>query len=156
MPIRTGGGRPGEIWADAESAANGESRVSRVLQRTDAHSATGLHPSFIYSFIHSFFSFIYLHQTAGPYQVKQTTKETHAQHTQTSKMEHKSLRTQWHHSRFNSIITSQRNVFKTTGKIMHYMRTTPAGPILRNFSGCTISKVHVWCNALTLSKVSTS
>ena len=30
------------------------------------------------------------------------------------------------------------------------------GPILRNFSGCTISKVHVWCNALTLSKVSTS
>jgi len=27
------------------------------------------------------------------------------------------------------------------------------GPILRNFSGCTISKVHVWCNALTLSKV---
>ena len=31
-----------------------------------------------------------------------------------------------------------------------------AGPILRNFSGCTISKVHVWCNALTLSKVSTS
>ena len=22
-------------------------------------------------------------------------------------------------------------------------------PILRNFSGCTISKVHVWCNALT-------
>ena len=32
----------------------------------------------------------------------------------------------------------------------------PAGPILRNFSGCTISKVHVWCNALTLSKVTTS
>ena len=30
------------------------------------------------------------------------------------------------------------------------------GPILRNFSGCTISKVHVWCNALTLSKVTTS
>jgi len=30
------------------------------------------------------------------------------------------------------------------------------GPIVRNFSGCTISKVHVWCNALTLSKVSTS
>ena len=30
------------------------------------------------------------------------------------------------------------------------------GPILRNFSGCTISKVHVWCNALTLSRVSTS
>jgi len=81
-------------------------------------------PSSIHSFIH-FFSFIYLHQTAGPYQVKQTTKETHAQHTRTSKMEHKSLRTQWHHSRYNSIITSQRNVFKTTGKIMHYMRTTP-------------------------------
>jgi len=33
---------------------------------------------------------------------------------------------------------------------------TSTGPILRNFSGCTISKVHVWCNALTLSKVSTS
>ena len=32
----------------------------------------------------------------------------------------------------------------------------PPAPILRNFSGCTISKVHVWCNALTLSKVSTS
>ena len=30
------------------------------------------------------------------------------------------------------------------------------GPVLRNFSGCTISKVHVWCNALTLSKVTTS
>ena len=31
-----------------------------------------------------------------------------------------------------------------------------AGPILRNFSGCTISNVYVWCNALTLSKVTTS
>jgi len=31
-----------------------------------------------------------------------------------------------------------------------------SGPILRNFSGCTISKVHVWCNTLTLSKVTTS
>ena len=30
------------------------------------------------------------------------------------------------------------------------------GPILRNFSGCTISKVRVWCNALTLSKVRAS
>ena len=30
------------------------------------------------------------------------------------------------------------------------------GPILRNFSGCTVSKVRVWCNALTLSKVRAS
>jgi len=35
-------------------------------------------------------------------------------------------------------------------------RGISAGPILRNFSGCTISKVHAWCNALTLSKVLTS
>ena len=38
----------------------------------------------------------------------------------------------------------------------HGIRRCPPGPILRNFSGCTISKVHVWCNALTLSKVTTS
>ena len=36
----------------------------------------------------------------------------------------------------------------------HAVYTT--GPILRKFSGCTISKVHVWCKALTLSKVTTS
>ena len=34
-------------------------------------------------------------------------------------------------------------------------RRTPR-PILRNFSRCTISKAHVWCSALTLSKVTTS
>ena len=40
--------------------------------------------------------------------------------------------------------------------ILRSTRLLPPGPILRNFSGCTISKVHVWCNALTLSKVATS
>ena len=39
-----------------------------------------------------------------------------------------------------------------TGPSLHW----ETGPILRNFLGCTISKVHVWCNALTLSKVTTS
>jgi len=36
-------------------------------------------------FIHSF---IYLHQINGPCQVKQTTKETRNEHTQTPKIEH--------------------------------------------------------------------
>ena len=40
--------------------------------------------------------------------------------------------------------------------VLFQISPQPAGPILRNFSGCTISKVHVWCNALTLSKVTTS
>jgi len=42
----------------------------------------------------SLLSFIYLHQTNGPYRVKQATKETHGEPSQTPKIEHKSLRTQ--------------------------------------------------------------
>jgi len=53
----------------------------------------------------SLLSFIYLHQTNGPYRVKQATKETHGEPTQTPKIEHKSLRTQRHRSRYNNIIT---------------------------------------------------
>jgi len=37
--------------------------------------------------------------------------------------------------------------------IKRHRSNLDTGPILRNFSGCTISKVHAWCNALTLSKV---
>jgi len=50
--------------------------------------------------------------------------------------------------RFRSFLLSFGTVCRTVWSV--------AGPILRNFSGCTISKVHVWCNALTLSKVTTS
>jgi len=59
-----------------------------------------------------------LHQTNGPHQVKQMS----GVYTQHKKTEHKSLKTQWRHSRYNCIIPSQHHVVKTP--CMHYSWTT--------------------------------